>query len=193
MPFTDHKKQSRNNRKRNLEFIRAVKAGKKIIKPWEGKTIVWIEDKDGKLSWRDFKGGKYIIERSEFDEYCEVMGGDHLVFEMARDCMPIGTVPEVKEEPNLIQRAIHAVEDFFHIEQKPEAELTDEEKKERWWKRYGKKHADKEPAKVVKMDPEPVRGLDFITAGFKPSDELVEQRELVEEMNFSTRNYSYGI
>lgn len=63
----------------------------------------------------------------------------------------------------------------------------------RWFRKYGNKYPEKEKAKVRKVDPDPLKGLDYILAGFKPSDELIEQRERVEELNFSTRNYGYGI
>lgn len=196
MPFTDYKKKSRSERKRNLELLRAIKAGKKL-RPWEDRIILWVEGDNETLVFTDTLSNKpgetHTITLSQLKEYEDRMGGTHLLMVRDPGCAPIGSNPDeiIDSRPGVVERIKNTVKDFFHIEQVA-AEITDEQKRERWWKRYGNKHQDKE-AKVKQAEPEPDKGLDFITVGFEPSPELVEARELVSEINFSTRNYSYGI
>jgi hypothetical protein len=116
---------NRDQRKRNIEFIKQVRAGKK--EPWEGLTATWFLDDDGNYTFRD-----HVISPDKFDEFKRLVGGTHLVFSPAPNCYPIGTDPDVliaeREERTLGQKVKDLIHDIFSPESKQvKAETPKEE------------------------------------------------------------------
>jgi hypothetical protein len=119
----------------------------------------------------NFKPGRYklqggiILNKKKFREWKANLPADArlILIELDRASQPIGTNPEHIRSSEL---AAHQERDeaksraVLALAEKPDAELTDEQRKTRWWSRYGGKWETEE--KKIEIKAESISGYDFI-------------------------------